>query len=79
MQKFDDFLDKYLNEQNETFRSEYKKAKEDLEDLLEKIVWVWPKDKLKRIHYHNNVKEKTLKLASLINVLMNDTQLVNVV
>lgn len=35
MQKFDDFLDKYLNEQNETFRSEYKKAKEDLEDLLE--------------------------------------------
>jgi len=38
MQKFDDFLDKYLNEQNETFRSEYKKAKEDLEDLLEKIV-----------------------------------------
>lgn len=36
MQKFDDFLDKYLNEQDETFRSEYKKAKEDLEDLLEK-------------------------------------------
>lgn len=33
MQKFDDFLDKYLNEQDETFRSEYKKAKEDLEDL----------------------------------------------
>ena len=30
MQKFDDFLDKYLNEQDETFRSEYKKAKEDL-------------------------------------------------
>ena len=79
MQKFDDFLDKYLNEQDETFRSEYKKAKEDLEDLLEKIVWVWPKDKLKSIHCHNNVKEKTLKLASLINVLMNDTQLVNVV
>ena len=36
MQKFDEFLDKYLNEQDETFRSEYKKAKEDLEDLLEK-------------------------------------------
>ena len=36
MQKFDDFLDKYLNEQDETFRSEYKKAKEELEDLLEK-------------------------------------------
>ena len=36
MQKFDDFLEKYLNEQDETFRSEYKKAKEDLEDLLEK-------------------------------------------
>lgn len=30
MQKFDEFLDKYLNEQDETFRSEYKKAKEDL-------------------------------------------------
>lgn len=36
MQKFDEFLDEYLNEQDETFRSEYKKAKEDLEDLLEK-------------------------------------------
>ena len=30
MQKFDDFLDKYLNEQDETVRSEYEKAKEDL-------------------------------------------------
>lgn len=30
MQKFDEFLDEYLNEQDETFRSEYKKAKEDL-------------------------------------------------
>ena len=36
MQKFDDFLDKYLNEQDETVRSEYEKAKKDLEDLLEK-------------------------------------------
>lgn len=35
-QTFDEFLDEYLNEQDETFRSEYKKAKEDLEDLLEK-------------------------------------------
>ena len=26
MQKFDDFLDKYLNEQDETVRAEYKKA-----------------------------------------------------
>ena len=30
MQKFDEFLDEYLNEQNETVRSEYEKAKEDL-------------------------------------------------
>lgn len=30
MQKFDDFLDEYLNEQDETVRSEYEKAKEDL-------------------------------------------------
>ena len=36
MQKFDEFLDEYLNEQDETFRSEYEKAKEDLEELLEK-------------------------------------------
>lgn len=36
MQKFDEFLDEYLNEQDETVRSEYEKAKEDLEDLLEK-------------------------------------------
>lgn len=36
MQKFDEFLNKYLNEQDETFRSEYKKAKEELEKLLEK-------------------------------------------
>ena len=36
MQKFDEFLYKYLNEQDETFRSEYKKAKEELEELLEK-------------------------------------------
>lgn len=35
MQKFDEFLDKYLNEQDETFRSEYKKAKEELETELE--------------------------------------------
>ena len=30
MQKFDEFLNKYLNEQDETVRAEYKKAKEDL-------------------------------------------------
>ena len=30
MQKFDEFLNKYLNEQDETVRSEYEKAKEDL-------------------------------------------------
>ena len=36
MQKFDEFLDKYLNEQDETVRAEYKKAKEELEELLEK-------------------------------------------
>lgn len=30
MQKFDEFLDKYLNEQNETVRAEYEKAKEEL-------------------------------------------------
>lgn len=30
MQKFDEFLDEYLNEQDETVRSEYEKAKEDL-------------------------------------------------
>ena len=35
-QTFDEFLNKYLNEQDETFRSEYKKAKEELEELLEK-------------------------------------------
>lgn len=58
MQKFDDFLDKYLNEQDETFRSEYEKAKEE---LLEKIVRVQPKNELKRINHHNNVKEKDVK------------------
>lgn len=37
MQKFDDFLDKYLNEQDETVRTEYEKAKEELKkELLEK-------------------------------------------
>ena len=30
MQKFDEFIDEYLNEQDETVRSEYEKAKEDL-------------------------------------------------
>ena len=30
MQKFDEFLDEYLNEQDETVRAEYKKAKEEL-------------------------------------------------
>lgn len=30
MQKFDEFLDEYLNEQDETVRSEYEKAKENL-------------------------------------------------
>lgn len=35
-QTFDEFLDKYLNEQDETVRAEYKKAKEELEKLLEK-------------------------------------------
>lgn len=30
MQKFDEFLDKYLNEQDETVRFEYKKAKQEL-------------------------------------------------
>lgn len=30
MQKFDEFLDEYLNGQDETVRSEYEKAKEDL-------------------------------------------------
>lgn len=34
MQKFDDFLDKYLNEQDETVRVEYKKAKEELKEEL---------------------------------------------
>ena len=36
MQKFDEFLDEYLSEQDETVRSEYEKAKKELEDLLEK-------------------------------------------
>lgn len=36
MQKFDDFLDKYLNEQDETVRSEYEEAKKELLELLEK-------------------------------------------
>ena len=37
MQKFDEFLDEYLNEQDETVRSEYEKAKEELKTkLLEK-------------------------------------------
>lgn len=30
MQKFDEFRDEYLNEQDETVRAEYKKAKEEL-------------------------------------------------
>ena len=30
MQKFDEFLNKYLNEQDETVRTEYEKAKEEL-------------------------------------------------
>lgn len=37
MQKFDEFLDEYLNEQDETVRAEYEKAKKELnEELLEK-------------------------------------------
>lgn len=35
-QTFDEFLDEYLNEQDETVRAEYEKAKEELEELLEK-------------------------------------------
>jgi hypothetical protein len=30
MQKFDEFLDEYLSEQDETVRSEYEKAKKEL-------------------------------------------------
>lgn len=30
IQKFDEFRDEYLNEQDETVRAEYKKAKEEL-------------------------------------------------
>lgn len=37
MQKFDEFLNEYLDEQDKTVRAEYKKAKEELkEELLEK-------------------------------------------
>ena len=36
-QTFDEFLDKYLDEQDETVRAEYEKAKEELKkELLEK-------------------------------------------
>ena len=35
MQKFDEFLDEYLNEQDETVRSEYEEAKKELKDLKE--------------------------------------------
>lgn len=36
-QTFDEFLNEYLNEQDETVHAEYKKAKEELkEELLEK-------------------------------------------
>lgn len=34
MQKFDEFLNKYLNEQDEIVRAEYKKAKEELKEEL---------------------------------------------
>ena len=34
MQKFDEFLDKYLNEQDESVRLEYEKAKEELKEEL---------------------------------------------
>lgn len=33
MKKFDEFLNKYLDEQDETVRSEYEKAKEELKEL----------------------------------------------
>ena len=32
---FDEFLDEYLNEQDETVRAEYEKAKKELLELLE--------------------------------------------
>lgn len=36
-QTFDEFLDEYLNEQDEAVRTEYEKAKEELKkELLEK-------------------------------------------
>lgn len=35
-QTFDEFLNEYLSEQDETVRAEYEKAKEELEELLEK-------------------------------------------
>lgn len=35
-QTFDEFLSEYLDEQDESVRSEYEKAKEELEELLEK-------------------------------------------
>jgi hypothetical protein len=34
MKKFDEFLNKYLDEQDETVRSEYEKAKEELKEEL---------------------------------------------
>lgn len=37
-QTFDEFLNEYLSEQDETVRAEYEKAKEELEELLKKIV-----------------------------------------
>ena len=33
---FDEFLNEYLSEQDETVRAEYEKAKEELEELLKK-------------------------------------------
>lgn len=35
-QTFDEFLNEYLSEQDETVRAEYEKAKEELEELLKK-------------------------------------------
>ena len=43
MQKFDEFLDEYLNEQDETVRSEYEKAKQELLEKQFKTLTVFNK------------------------------------
>ena len=61
MQKFDEFLNKYLNEQDETVRAEYKKQKKNLKKNLKH-----------REHNKNVISLETLVEKQLIDAMLSN-------